>query len=136
MDRDGRAAAFWACFALAVGVSLAALALSLLRDPHPDTAAQWESARQQVVLAGGCWVLGLLLWGVVITWSVYRTPPERQSYLLPRRAQVIIGLVPLLILGLILADIFQSFWRQSPSSPPSAGDPSRAPAAPGAKPVR
>jgi hypothetical protein len=126
------------CFALAVGITLAALALSLLRDPHPDTAAQWESARQQVVLAGGCWVLGLLLWGVVITWSVYRTSPERQSYLLPRRAQVIIGLLPLLILGLILADIFQSLWRQSPAGYPDARNPahpSRAPAPPAAKPV-
>ena len=117
------------CFALALCATLAALALSLLRDPHPDTPAQWQSVREQEVLAAVCWLVALLLWGVGIVWSIVRTPPEQAAHLLPRPAQVVIGLLPLLLLGLILADLFAARWR-AVSAPRGAASERRAPGSP------
>lgn len=60
--------------ALAIVFTLAAVVLTLIRDPHPDTLEQVVARNQQLNLAIAAWVAAGALWGLAIVASALSQP--------------------------------------------------------------
>ncbi len=88
--------------ALAILFTLAALLLTLLGDPHPDTAGQIAARNQQLNLGLVAWVAAGALWGLAIISSALSQPRSRDRQQLPPLLQALIGILPLLLLAWLI----------------------------------